>query len=595
MPDYPNSNQTGRQWLAPSLPVLLWLSHSLICDAQTTNAPVAPAPIGSPFVPVGPVANPFGQPPMAIGPAPAPMGYPFVNPYYGAPLSSAPVIMGPPVYGFSPPAYSVPAPYAAPYQQPLPYAVRRPTPFEGQADPLSPPVRPYEAQYQSGPSGSIGTVPMGPASAGPLGVPSAAIGNVRLTVSESFLNRLITREEQRPGEVRDVILGAQVTGYQTTNTHLKLDLVPSSDTIRGYLVLHGMTNSQTVGVTPQAMIDTASQQHFYATKEVVFDGIALGTRHAVVHVQARNQTLGARTPLTGTLFGDFADRIAYRAAQRKQPEAEAIARDRVAERVFPEFDSEVDKNLAKANEQLEGTVRKALRKSNLMPSQQLASSTDTSMTYSAQIGPKSATMSSPRLQNLSRGDASICLMLHESLLNNLISIIGLKGLKTTDKQIKAYFAPFEYKPDGDELDKAQPPIVIPGLTNLTTDIEFDENDPLTIQFDSDVTLVTLRAHFKPNGQKMVPPLAVKIEYRVDLIGEKLVVTPGKVQVSVLNSDDADSVPSLTLTVLKQAVESSLTRLAFERTLPAALWSFGGPVPKVTAVHSENGWAALTIE
>jgi hypothetical protein len=192
-------------------------------------------------------------------------------------------------------------------------------------------------------------------------------------------------------------------------------------------------------------------------------------------------------------------------------------------------------------------------------------------------------------------DDGICLVLHQSLLNAMIPISGLKGMKTTDKEIKAYFAPYEVNPDGSDLDNSKPSIAIPGLTNITTDIEFDENDPLTIEFETDRTLVTLRAHFKPGGQKMLPPLAVKIEYKSELVGDKLVVTPGAAQVSTVDSADADSVPALTLSILKQAIESSLSKLAFDRSLPTALWPFSGSAPKVVAIQSEDGWAAVSIE
>ena len=90
----------------------------------------------------------------------------------------------------------------------------------------------------------------------------APIGNLRLTVSENFLNRVIARDEQKPGVVQDFILGAQVTGRQITDTKVRLDLPcrASEKECAGAIVLNGVTQSQTTGVTPQAMVDTASQQ-----------------------------------------------------------------------------------------------------------------------------------------------------------------------------------------------------------------------------------------------------------------------------------------------------------------------------------------------
>src|SRR5580692_10326730 len=82
------------------------------CIAQQPNQLVPPAPLGTPQVGVGPAANPFGPPPMAIGPAPAPG---FFGPAPG------PFVFGPPIaqpFGYPPPGYPG-----------APYMVRRATPF----------------------------------------------------------------------------------------------------------------------------------------------------------------------------------------------------------------------------------------------------------------------------------------------------------------------------------------------------------------------------------------------------------------------------------------------------------------------------------
>jgi len=531
--------------------------------AQPANFLSPPAPLGSPNVVPGPVANPFGQPPMAIGPVPA--GYPF----YPQIVPASPY----------PPAIVYPA---APYPA-APYTVRRPTPFQNS-------VAAVPTQI---PMASRTTY--GPVAASPIVEQPSPIGNLRLTVSENFLNRLVAREETKPGPVRDFILGAQVSGRQTTATKVRLDLLPGTSNARAALVLNGTTQSETTGVTPQAMVDVASQQEFVAVKEVFFDGMKFSTRHAVVHVRARNQTLGAVTPLTGTLFGGIANRIAYREAERRRPEAEAVARDRVAERVFPEFDNAIDQQLASANDQLESKVRRLLRMANLMPTIQQISSTDMTINYSAQVATESPVTPAPSFEGRRNADRGLSVMVHESLLNALVARSGLKGLKTTDREIKALIAPYEFKSGKDELEAAQPPIGLPGMENFVTDIEFDETDPLTIRLETGRTLVTLRARFKPAGQDVLPVLAVTIPYVTELVDNKMVVTPGKVQVATIDKDEASAIPPLAMNLLSQAIENSLSKLAIDRALPASLWPFGGVVPSIVAVQTQDGWGAVSVE
>lgn len=537
--------------------------------AQARRRPVPPAPLGSPGVYVGPVANPYGQAPVPIAPAP------------GVPVQAVPVpgyVTGP-VF-VAPPAYP---PSAVP--------VRRPSPFDPSAPPRSVPAGTLQ------PPIAMRAYPEASSTVAAKSVPEVAlpaIGNLRLTVTESFLNRLIARDETRPGEVRDFILGAQVSGRQTTATQVRLDLIPGASKAHAALVLNGKTQSATTGVTPQAMVDVASQQDFTAFKEIFFDGDRFSTRHAVVHVRAKNQTLGATTPLTGTLFGGIANRIAYREAERRRPEAEAIARDKVAEKVFPEFDSTVDKQLATANEQLEGTVRRLMKAANLMPHAQQVSTSDTMLSYSAQLATEETpSTSSSAIDEQLVGSAGITVLVHESLLNAFANRAGLKGMKTTDRELKSMLSQYEYKGTGDELTNSEPPIGLPGLDSIVTDIEFDEEEPLRIRLEKNVAQVTMRAKFKPAGQDLIPALELTIPYTTEIIGEKIIVSPGNVRVvSLENPTETDSIA---MKMISKGIEASLSKLAIDRVLPASLWPTAGPVPRVTRIVSEDGWGGISVD
>ena len=526
-------------------------------SAQAPPRRIPPAPLGTAEVVAGPVANPFGPPPQAIAPV--------LDPFSGTPQ-------------FFFPAESLPA-RGYPV---IPYRTRRPTPFDT-PDSSRPAPQNRDAKTQFPPATTTTQV-----------APPIPIGNLRLSMSERFMNRLIARDEQRPGEVRDTILGAAVSGQQTTATQLRLDLLPSAEKARGAFVLSGKTQSETTGVTPQAMVDVASQQEFFAVKDVFFDGMKLSTRHAVIHVRARNQTLGAITPLAGTLFGGIAKRIAYREAERRRPEAEAIARDRVAERVYPEFDRQIDQQLASANDQLESTVRRQLKRADLMPSLQQVSSTDTSISYSAQFGPKSNLESTSRVSDVP-SDCGLNLFVHESLLNTLVAKTGLAGLNTTDAKIKAIFAPYESKSEPIERNPADPAIVPPGLDNIITEIEFDRNEPLSMKFEQGQLMLTIRAKFKPAGQDVIPALIVTIPYRSELVNDKIVTTPGKVKIVPIDEDDSTVVSEIAVKLISQAVERSLSKLVIDRALPASVWPFAGPVPRVMAIQSSDGWIGISVD
>jgi hypothetical protein len=425
--------------------------------------------------------------------------------------------------------------------------------------------------------------------------------NLRVAVSEAFLNRLIAREEVRPGEVHDNVLGAQVTGRQTTTSRLKLDLVPSVDRGRAALVLTGDVQTLTTGVTPQAMIDTAGQQQFVAVKDVFFDGCQFSTKHATVYARARNQTLGAMTPLRGSLIGGLADRIAFRAAERRKPESEAIARDRVVDKVYPEFNGKIDKQLSTANHLLERTVRQRLEVAKLVPSSQSVSTTDTCMSYAALVGSESVAASISPLDGPLGSDAGLNLSIHDSLLNELIGRADLRGFKTTDQELKKQTEEILATLDWikstlpDTLNGAAPlALPLPGL-NIVTDIEFDETDPLTVHFDRDRLTVTIKAKFKPAGQDLLPPMKVVIEYRTVIDGNSLRLVPGKPRVTAQDRADLTAEPSLAELAVQQSFESTLPTLEIDRGLPSQYWPHAGPAPRVTSIKSQDGWVSIAID
>jgi len=513
---------------------------------------IAPAPLEAGLGPR--ISQPFGTvPPMAIGPAPA-----FYPP---------PVVFGPSPF-LSPPGLP-----SGP--QPLPLATNY--------LPLAPIPEQPNAQFQ----GAVRKV-VGPS-------------NLRVSVSEAFLNRLIAREEVRPGAVRDNILGAEVTGRQTTTSRLKFDLVPSADQGQAAFVLTGDVQTLTTGVTPQAMIDTAGQQQFVAVKDIFFDGRLFSTKHATVYVRARNQTLGATTPLSGSLFGGLASRIAYNAAERRKPESEAIARDRVVEKVYPAFDGEIDKQLTTANQLLDQTVRGRLEAAKLAPTSCSVSTTDNRLTYAAMVGGETAMASVSPLDGQLVGDGGLNLSLHESLLNDLIGRADLRGFKTTDKELKkltedvlATLEGVKYTLPNDLAGAAPLALPLPGLS-IVTDIVFDETDPLTVRLDRDRLTATIKAKFKPAGQDLLPPMKVVIEYRAVVEGNTVRLVPGKPRAVAQDQTDLTAEPSLAEMAVQKSIEAALPTLETDRVLPAKYWPHHSPAPRVTSIKSQDGWVSIAID
>jgi len=431
--------------------------------------------------------------------------------------------------------------------------------------------------------------------------PSVLPSDFRVVISETFFNRLVQRDEIQPGDVRDHILGAQVTGRQTTRSQLKLDLQSAADQAKAAFVLTGDVQTLTTGVTSQALINTAGQQHFVAVKDVFFDGQQFLTTHALVFVRAHNQTIGAMTPLSGSLFGGLADRIAFRAAERLKPESEAIARDRVAEKVYPAFDGEIDSQLTTANAFLRNDFRKRLQSSGLIPASETVSTTEDRFYYSALVGKTSGLKLNSRVDHQAWGDAELNLSVHESLLNELIGRGDLRGFKTTDKELQQQMVAAAAILDGlkstlpvDSAGAGRPDPLFSAM-KIVTDIEFDVTDPVNVRFDRDCLLATIKAQFKPAGQALLPPLQVRIEYRAVLTGTTMRLEPSRPKVKGIGRADDSSESTVAEVAIENLIALTLPTFELSRVLPARLWQKNGPVPAISGMTARNGWLSINIE
>src|SRR5262249_41629060 len=116
--------------------------------------------------------------------------------------------------------------------------------------------------------------------------------NVRIVASEDLLSRLMYDSHSEQGPVVDNIMGAAVSGTQTTNTTVGVDLKPSAQVARWDLVLNGNVQSDTTGVTSEATVNTHGNHNFQARKEITFDGSRFTTAPATINVNAHNTTTG---------------------------------------------------------------------------------------------------------------------------------------------------------------------------------------------------------------------------------------------------------------------------------------------------------------
>ncbi len=410
--------------------------------------------------------------------------------------------------------------------------------------------------------------------------------NIQVVVSETFLNRLIARQESKPGEVRDRFRNTEIVGRQTTATRLGIDVQPSQNEGRLLVVLEGDSCSSTSGYSPQAVVvQSVGHQQFRATKEVLFDGYQLTTRHAVLSVQAENQNVGALTRFTCSPLGPLVEQAVLGAARFRQPAAEAFARQRVIERVYPRFEGDLDAQLASGNKLLKETLPTLLKTARLTPNQIRVSSTDTQMRLAASMALPAKPVDVPPVPAGLTTDHGISFYLHESLLQGIIEGSGFEGRITSTGKLTRLLRLGGLTVEDPETDRT--------AEDDDVEIEFAQVDPLVIRIGEEEMRITLRATFKPAGEDHSPVSEVTIPLRLEKNEGRWALQPGTVEVRRLSHhSDKKSISEL---VMKKRIEARLPNIRFPQQILTKLWPEGKAPPRISSIRSGQSWLVIGID
>jgi hypothetical protein len=411
--------------------------------------------------------------------------------------------------------------------------------------------------------------------------------NLTAVTSDAMLTKLLGETSQTTGPVVDYILGANVSGNEWTTSTVSVRIEPSNHAALIELVIDGITQSSTVGVTSQANIYTSGYHRFGAVKEIRFDGTNISTGPArMTYVQPSNTTTGASTQFSGfPILGRMADNIAVNEAEKRRGESEAIAADRLQTRVLPEVDSRVDKLIQDANSRLHRELHRRLREAGIYPLAVRARSNQTFLRLSAEIADKQE-LAGDMAPSIGYENAGLVLQLHESLLTNSVHRMKFAGQSMTDAQVKAELerflsllagrkveigksmaksppVPLKAVPPGPGKPSAPAPAAAPENSGDNSLLVFDSNDPIRFTIENGEISLILRAGIKQEGKEDIPTQSITVPLRLSVKGNQILVDRGTVQVApaTANADRATQV--VRAGVMRKKLESVITPMALD--------------------------------
>lgn len=410
--------------------------------------------------------------------------------------------------------------------------------------------------------------------------------NFRIVVSEAFLNKFIDQPAAESGPVRDVILGANVVGTQTTNSKLGVNLLPSDDGLSISFDLSGTTNSRTRGYTSQAIIYTSGYQTFNGSKQVTFDGDKFDISRASLNVTARNNPYNAE--IRGGGLAQLFKGTALRQAQAKRGQTEAIARSRLRNRILPRFNDEIDTQFSDANKKLNEKVYDPLRKLDLYPQYMAFRTTNDLMIVDALLREeKELGADRPGMLSMpARGAARV--LIHESWINNAVSKMDLAGRTMTGEDIRKEFEKhfsvllgrkFELPADMMEDDGSA--------------LIFDKSNPVRVKMRGGKMTLIIRAGLKRKNGEIIPTQEISVPLTFGLLDDKIQISRGDVAVAPVETPKNVAEQIARAGVIRNKIQQAIQ----DREVDGTHTTTSGKKVKlvVDAIKFVNGWMVVSAK
>lgn len=418
--------------------------------------------------------------------------------------------------------------------------------------------------------------------------------NLRVVASEKFLSKLASETTTKQGAVKDVILGANVSGNQTTTVTAGIDLKPSNDGVRLNLVIDGVARSNTVGVTDQANVYTHGNHVFKAWKPIVFDGNKFTTGNADISVRANNQTTSVSTKYDDVfLFGGIANSIARGEVAERRGQSEAIAAQRISSKVLPEFNTEVETKISDLNKNYEEKVNVKLRQKDLYPSAASYRSTEEDLRVSTRL------MADHELAGgdgpfVSVPGSGFVLALHESLLNNSLDRLKIAGRTMSEdelgKEIENSFSDLL----GRKVNLSKKVDEAADAAKEPATFVFPEKDALRFRINNGQLTLAIRAGLKQKDEDIpTQEITVPLMFRIE--GANFVVESGEITVSPVEAPANAGLQIARAGVVRNKVKNALPTRKFERFINIDKDRQTPIQLGLAQVKAAGGWLTVSFE
>lgn len=426
--------------------------------------------------------------------------------------------------------------------------------------------------------------------------------NLRAFVDGRVISDAIARPVDNPERVNDCLLGTRIIGDARVVGNVTGSLLPSEGNIRLLIRLDGQFSTSTKGYNGPVTLRSSGFGQVYAarqfviTEKLVFAGEPIATASLSTQINQINHPL------------KLVRKIASKKAAEMKPQAEAISRRKLQDRVLEGFRQQTDEEASRTFPDLDAKMRPWLRRLDLpAPTRTIGSTTDTVHVRATMRrpfglsapgeGPSLSMVRTATSSGTSPGGYSAAIQVHESILNNTVMKL-LAGETFTPEKLRDLTSSFGIPSDKDASAETD---VTDDEPAESFEVDFSGFRPVYFEARDQTLRIGLRGdRFAQGDRELDRRLEVSAVYRPAITEDGRMI--------LIRDEDIDlKFPggrrlTLSQTAIKANIEEGfdklfpMTLLHREWTLPSTLQlpTLAGRSAKVIGIDAQDGWLTLVV-
>ena len=350
--------------------------------------------------------------------------------------------------------------------------------------------------------------------------------NFRVSISDDFLNRMIPQQPETMLPIHETVMGARVRGNGRINNRLRIRLLPDNRRVNLRLEADGVVRSLTRAERSGFTVDNQGQTHYQAVKNLAIGRNGVQSDVARAYSQTKSKVLRMRSDYDPIpLVGWMARRIARDKIATSTPAVEYLADQKIQHSAKQEIETQVHQKLESLNHYLANNLMQPLTAMEMEPAPLEMRTTHDRIIMRYRLAGRdqmAAHTSRPR----ALAGSLMSLQLHESMLNNLLERIDLKGNEFTAQELVEHLHNVF---GSDQI----------GSNEIDAEAKFvfAPYDPLRIRFvDNKVELSLNLKKFRIGKGKTWKNLRVKATYLPTATGMRLALSQEEAGISLKGSN-----------------------------------------------------------